>query len=57
MVTFDRGAKPGEVKIYLDGKHVGKIKKVEGGHQYFPKGAKVGGEIFASFLACINSLS
>lgn len=43
--------------VYLDAKRVGSIKKVTGGWQYFPKGAKqLGGEVFPTLRACQNSL-
>ena len=36
------------LKVRLDGRIIGEICKVEGGYQYFPKGQKVGGNIFPS---------
>ena len=34
-----------DVRVYLDGRHVGTIKRGDGeGWRYFPKGSKVGGE-------------
>lgn len=42
--------------VKLEGKIVGHIKQVAGGYQYFPKGNKYGGEIFASKIDCMNSL-
>ena len=38
----------GPLKVRLDGRICGEIRKVDGGYQYFPKGQKVGGEIFGS---------
>ncbi len=44
------------VLVSLGGKHVGSIKKVENGYQYYPKGYKGGGDIFLTFAACKISL-
>ena len=45
------------VYVYLDNKHVGNIFEIQGkGWQYFPKGQKEGGEIFASLALCKKSL-
>lgn len=51
-------------QVKLDGKIVGTIKPVKQtkqrpnrtGWQYFPKGSKTGGEVFASKFACMGSL-
>ena len=54
------GAKPCEKEpliVSLDGRLVGEIRKVTGGYQYFPKGAKKGGEIFRSVGDVKRSLS
>lgn len=37
-------------------KTIGKIKKVQGGYQYFPLGKKIGGDVFPSIVGCKNSL-
>ena len=42
--------------VLLDGKQVGKIKPVVGGWQYYPKGSKVGGEVFPRLKKCQESL-
>lgn len=55
------------VKVYLDGKHIGEIREVENGtfsrfelqnfgFQYFPKGQKLGGEIFNTMNDCKASI-
>lgn len=36
------------LKVKLDNKHVGEIRKVKDGYQYYAKGQKSGGEIFNS---------
>ena len=33
------------LKVRLDGCHIGEIRKVAGGYQYFPKGKNYGGDI------------
>jgi len=33
------------LKVRLDGRHIGEIRKVAGGYQYFPKGKNYGGDI------------
>jgi len=45
------------LKVRVDGRIVGEIRKVEGGFQYFPKGQKTGGEIFKSVSAVQRSLT
>ena len=37
-------------------RRAGEIRKVKGGYQYFPKGEREGGEIFASVVAVQKSL-
>ena len=44
------------LRVRLDGKICGEIRRVEGGFQYFPKGRKEGGEIFPSVLEVQKSL-
>jgi len=44
------------LKVKLDGFIVGEIRKVIGGFQYFPKGHKTGGEIFATVSEVQRSL-
>lgn len=44
------------LKVKLDGRICGEIRKVEGGYQYFPKGQKCGGEIMASVRLVQKSL-
>jgi len=33
------------IKVKLDGKHIGDIKEVDGGYAYFPKGQKGHGDV------------
>jgi hypothetical protein len=42
-ITYKAGAIKQSVIVYLDGKRVGCIYKVEGGYQYFPGKIKKGG--------------
>lgn len=56
MITYKT-----EVKVYIDGKHVGTIREYKGlgGHipyQYFPKGSKTGGAPYATIELCKKSL-
>lgn len=44
------------VEVYLDTKHVGVIKKEEGGYRYYPDKSKRGGELFATLQGVKNSL-
>jgi hypothetical protein len=44
------------LKVRLDGRVSGEIRKVLGGYQYFPKRGKNGGEIFSSVAAVQGSL-
>lgn len=44
------------ISVSLDNKIIGLIKQVEGGYQYFPKGKKIGGEIFKTVREVKNSL-
>ena len=46
MITYQTTTAPKfKMKVYLDKKLTGEIRRVEGGYQYFPKGSKTGGEI------------
>ena len=44
------------LRVRLDGRTCGEIRKVDGGFQYFPKGAKVGGEVMPSIDLVQRSL-
>jgi hypothetical protein len=44
------------LKVKLDKKHVGEIRKVKDGYQYYPKGEKKGGEVFPKVSEVQNSL-
>jgi hypothetical protein len=59
-VTFEEVTR---IVVKLDGKVIGEIKEVPMpnytqriGYQYFPKGSKTGGEVFAFKADCMNSL-
>ena len=45
------------ISVFLDNKHVGVIKNVSGGYQYFPKGKKNGGDVFTSVKDVKDSLN
>jgi hypothetical protein len=47
---------PNPSTVILDKKVVGRIKRVDGGWQYFPKGQSTGGDIFPSVGLCKQSL-
>ena len=36
------------LKVRVDGRACGEIRKVSGGFQYYPKGSKTGGEVFTT---------
>lgn len=44
------------LKVRLDGKICGEIRKVDAGYQYFPKGQKIGGDIFSTVSEVQKSL-
>lgn len=44
------------VTVKLKKRKIGEIRKVAGGWQYFPKGQKLGGEIFPAFHRVQKSL-
>lgn len=56
MITFKWMDVGNHRAVFLDGKRVGTIKRVNGGWQYFPKGQKYGGEIFKNISECEESL-
>jgi len=45
------------LKVRLDGRICGEIRKVEEGYQYFPKGQKEGGEVFNTVAQVQRSLN
>lgn len=45
------------LKVSVDGRECGEIRKVTGGYQYFPKGNKAGGEILGTVTDVQRSLS
>jgi hypothetical protein len=61
MLTYEKkmGITGGTTyRVLLDSKHVGEIRVLADGFQYFPKGgkAKDGGEVFKTLGACKQSL-
>ena len=57
MISYKLDAKAKNVKVYNGKKHVGDIKKVLGGFQYYPKGYKISdGEVFLTLAGCQRSL-
>ena len=59
---YTEGKPNADVKVRLDGKVIGEIRREvfplpNGGWRYFPKGWKVGGELFSSLGKCQKSLS
>jgi len=44
------------IKVKLDGIQVGRIKHTHRGWEYFPKGKRTGGAVFATLAACKESL-
>jgi hypothetical protein len=45
-----------ETRVYSGNLRIGTIRIAEGGWRYFPKGSKVGGEIFTTVSAVKRSL-
>lgn len=45
------------LKVRLDGRVCGEIRRVDGGYQYFPTGARIGGQVLPSVDAVQRSLS
>jgi hypothetical protein len=45
---YTEGNNNADIKVRMDGKIVGTIKKVSGGWQYFPLHHKRGGDIYAT---------
>lgn len=46
--TLDEPTIKTPMKVRLEGRICGEIRRVNGGFQYFPKGGKVGGKVFES---------
>lgn len=44
------------IKVKMSGRHIGDIKQAIGGYQYFPKGQKIGGEIYPTIKEVKQSL-
>ena len=45
------------LKVRLDGRVCGEIRKVDGGYQYFSKGCKAGGDVMKTITAVQRSLA
>ncbi len=57
MIRYTSSAKnPLVIKVRLDEIIVGEIIFCNGGWRYFPKGQKVGGELFKTLKLCQKSL-
>lgn len=56
MITYEHKVKLSSVVVKLDGRIVGRIRKVEGGWSYFPKWQSEGGEVFTTLRECQKSL-
>lgn len=55
MITYKNEGN--QVFVFIDGKRVGEIRKVDGGWQYFAQGKKkYAGEIFSNLQDLIDSL-
>ncbi len=50
------GMKNGEMRVYLDGRHIGAIRMHGNGYRYKPKGSNVAGETFMSVAAVKRSI-
>lgn len=55
MITYEKKSSS-EITVKIFKKVAGTIKTVIGGFQYFPKGAKIGSEIFENLKALKASL-
>jgi len=44
------------VKVKLDGRVIGEIRRVPEGWQYYPKGRKNGGDVFSSYARVKQSI-
>lgn len=56
MITYAWNLTGNAVVVRLEGKHVGYIRKIGSGWQYFPLGKNEGGELFPTLDACKTSL-
>lgn len=55
MITYKWADVGNNEKVFLGGKYVGTIRRVDNGWQYFPQGEK-GGDIFLKISECEDSL-
>jgi len=54
MIRYEM--KSGEMRVYLDKRHIGAIRMHGNGYRYEPKGSKATGETFMSVEAVRRSL-
>ena len=54
---YTEGRRDANVKVRLDGKIIGEIKREDGGWRYYPSGKKTGGELFTTLQQCQKSLA
>ncbi len=52
----ERPCSKSPLKVKLEGKHVGAIRKVKDGYQYYSNGEKTGGAVYAKISEVQNSL-
>lgn len=54
---FDKPDRGSPIRVKLDGKVVGTIRRVEGGYQYYPKGARNSdAEVISNLDRCKQSI-
>lgn len=56
MIEYRKYNKTDALGVYLDGIRIGEIRVVSGGFQYFPRGQKIGGDIFPTLAEVKRSL-
>lgn len=56
MITYQTNFSGGIITVLLNDKIAGTIRQAEDGYQYFPKGKKIGGEIFKTIKQTKESL-
>lgn len=54
MIRYEM--KSGEMRVYLDGRHIGAIRMYGAGYRYEPKGSKSAGEMFMTIEAVKRSI-
>ena len=55
IISYDYSDK-NKIKVLLEGKIAGAINLEKGGWRYFPKGQKLGGDLFDTLRECQKSL-